>query len=417
MDDLYIKDGKLVFKISRRKSNDPYQEDPYPDKYDMDIEYDLVVEYVNGKYKATKHFPTIEMPKVKELSKSLSVANQPNLENEQPIASTKQQSFGLGKLEHKHISCAYKGRETDCPQKCKKCAIKMKNNGDVALAKEQLDESIKLYKKAVFIEPKFAEAWVNLGNAYGMKGEYNNALLAFDKALGVDFAYGEALLGQAIMLRNLGSIGKAAELADLILATYPDADGVQKFRETLGSVVSVNKAMNRIKQRTYIILEENGLLSPKDEVISEEAILCQADYSACVLRFCYKHYATSILNKIYSESMLTAFYGSLCTTLFYYNDKKGFNGIHPFEYLSNHINIEDTEITAEQLLGIRNDKKACIELWNMIYDYVTFACETIELVSAEEIDIAIQSATEHAYIMGMAYAIAWNKKHNSNNHF
>ena len=31
------------------------------------------------------------------------------------------------------------------------------------------------YKKALFIDPKFAEAWNNLGNAYGMKSEYHNA--------------------------------------------------------------------------------------------------------------------------------------------------------------------------------------------------------------------------------------------------
>ena len=57
--DLFIKDGKLVFKISRKKSYDPYHKDTTPDKYDIDTEYDLVVEYVAGEYKVTRVFPLL----------------------------------------------------------------------------------------------------------------------------------------------------------------------------------------------------------------------------------------------------------------------------------------------------------------------------------------------------------------------
>lgn len=105
-------------------------------------------------------------------------------------------------------------------------------DGDRAFAKEYLDEAIRLYKKAVFIEPKFAEAWVNLGNAYKMKSEYNNALVAFDKALGVDPVYGKALFEKAIILRNLDRIDEAAELIASIFELYPNADEVQSFKDT-----------------------------------------------------------------------------------------------------------------------------------------------------------------------------------------
>lgn len=121
--DLFVKDGKLIFKVSRQKSNNPHHEDTHPDKYDLDIAYDLVVEYVDGKYKATSFFPPIEMPKAKESEKSISVATQPIPANKQSHVPTKQQSLGLGRNESKHISCAYEGRENDCPEKCEKCAI------------------------------------------------------------------------------------------------------------------------------------------------------------------------------------------------------------------------------------------------------------------------------------------------------
>ncbi len=320
--DLFVKDGKLIFKVSRQKSNDPHHEDTHPDKYDLDIAYDLVVEYVDGKYKATRFFPPIETPKAEEPEKPIPVAKQPSSDNKQSDAPTKQQSYGLGRNESKHISCAYEGRENDCPEKCEKCAIAIKTDGDMALAKEHLDEAIRLYKKAVFIEPKFAEAWVNLGNAYGMKSEYNNALVAFDKALSIDPVYGKALFGKAITLRNLGRIDEVAELTASILELYPNADEVKSFKDTLGPVVlSLDKAIERMTQRAYNILKENKLLAPGGKVISEKAILCQVDYSARVLRFCHKCFASSGLEKVYSESVLMAFYGSLCTTLFYYNDK------------------------------------------------------------------------------------------------
>lgn len=78
-----------------------------------------------------------------------------------------------------------------------------------------------------------------------------------------------------------------------------------------------------------------------------------------MLRFCSKRYASFGQDKVFSESIITAFYGSLATTLFFYNDKEGFIGIHPFEYLANHSDVEDSETTAERLLGIRGDDAAC----------------------------------------------------------
>jgi tetratricopeptide (TPR) repeat protein len=130
----------------------------------------------------------------------------------------------LGRDESKHISCKYDGHEDDCPDDCAKCAISIKTDGDIALASNRPDEAIRQYKKAVFVSPKFAEAWVNLGNAYGMKSEYNNALSAFNKAIAIDPIYGKALFGKAITLRNLKMFDEAMEIANTILSLYDDAN-------------------------------------------------------------------------------------------------------------------------------------------------------------------------------------------------
>lgn len=114
--------------------------------------------------------------------------------------------MGLGRNEKLHLSCAYDGHEDDCPKECSKCAISIKTDGDIALASNRLNDAIRQYKKALFVDPKFAEAWCNLANAYGMESEYHNALSAFNKALAIDPQYGKAMFGKAVTLRNLGKL-------------------------------------------------------------------------------------------------------------------------------------------------------------------------------------------------------------------
>ena len=155
----------------------------------------------------------------------------------------------LGRDEDKHIFCEYEGREDDCPRECLKCAIYIKTLGDEALAEGRNDVAIKNYKKAIFIEPKFAEAWTNLANAYGMQSEYNNALQAFDKAISIDPIYGKALFGKAITLRNLGREEEAVDLANHILEMYADED-VLRFRNSLiGSDSTIPSATDYSKDR------------------------------------------------------------------------------------------------------------------------------------------------------------------------
>lgn len=138
----------------------------------------------------------------------------------------------LGRDEAKHPSCKYNGNEAACPKSCDKCAIAIKTDGDVALSQDQIDAAIRYYKKALFADPKFAEAWNNLGNAYGMKSEYRNALNAFEKAIAIDPVYGKALYGKAITLRNMGNLEAAMTLANAILEIY-DAAEVRRFKKDL----------------------------------------------------------------------------------------------------------------------------------------------------------------------------------------
>ena len=323
----------------------------------------------------------------------------------------------LGRDKTKHLSCEFEGHEADCSNCCEKCAIHIKTCGDELLAEGKVDLAIKQYKRALFAEPKFAEAWVNLGNAFGMKAEYNNSLAAFKKAIAIDPVYGKAMFGKAISLRNLGKYEAAMSLADAILHLYDNAN-VRKFKESLlvsGAVepkgsLCLDQAIEKLTDIAYEILLKNDLLGPDNTVVTEKAICQKEEFSAAVYRFSKRLYAASDRKKIDSESIIIAFYGSLCLTLLYYDDPNSFAGANTFNYLTNCIDLEKVEDVAEKMLKIRDDSAACEALWNLIYGYVTDALEVFDKVTpASDIENAVLDATESAYIMGMMYAMKWQE--------
>jgi len=329
--------------------------------------------------------------------------------------SSNEKTGALGRDETKHISCGFEGHESDCSNNCEKCAIYIKTCGDELLVEGKVDPAIKQYKRALFVEPKFAEAWVNLGNAFGMKSEYNNALAAFDKAIAIDPVYGNAMFGKAITLRNLGKNEAAMSLANAILLLYDNAN-VRKFKENLmaagtldsSSFFTLDQAIEELTGIAYDILHKNDLLGPGGSVVTERAICQKEDFAAQVYRFCKKRYASSGKKKLNSESILKAFYGSLCTTLFYYNDPNSITGNNTYNYLVEHVDIERVDDVVEKMLNIRGDKTCCDNLWNLIYGYVVASLEIFEKITPDsDRESAVIDATESAYMMGMMYAIRW----------
>ena len=147
----------------------------------------------------------------------------------------------LGRTESRHISCKYLGREEECPKECNTCEISIKTDADLALSRSSIDEAISLYERAVALEPRFAEAWVNMANAYGMKKNYEKSVEAFDKAIAIDPKYGKALFGKAISLKNLGRTSEALELAQLVNLLYPGNDNVLNFIKDLGEAKPIPK--------------------------------------------------------------------------------------------------------------------------------------------------------------------------------
>ena len=316
----------------------------------------------------------------------------------------------LGRDDSKHISCQYEDREDECPKECSKCAISIKTDGDVALASNRLDEAIKQYKKALFVEPKFAEAWCNLANAYGMKSEYNNALRAFDKAIAIDPKYGKALFGKAITLRNLGRLDEAMKIANEILDLY-DNSTVVDFKKKLidagvqdkGSIIDKDKAFKALQGKAGEIMRNNNLLDDNNNAVIIEEIFHPEEFTKSVFLYCSKKYASLGIDKVRGEYIITSFYGSICTTLFYKADAENIIGADVFDYLNNHIDVEFTDVAAEKMLGTKAGEEKAESIWNLISPYVSLAQAVFKTVN-ELTDEIILEAMKHAYVLGMLVA-------------
>ena len=391
---VFIKDGKLVFKITRKKSDYSPEEDNKNNKYDVDTDYDLVISYAEGKLKATAVYPA-------NIGKTSKSSNQ-----------------CLGRDVSKQLRCEYKGHEKDCGKKCEKCAIHIKDTADIALSKNRFDEALPLYKKAAFIEPHYADVWVSLGGIYKDKSEYKKALDAFERAIAIDKVYGEAIFGKAIVLQKLGHLEEALNVTKDLLSMYnnPDVISFKKELIDLGAkdVLRIDDAIDIMTNKAREIASENDLLDENGKVRTERAIYKKNEFAKQIFDYCKKKYASLGEEKVRSESIITSFYASLCTTLFYYKDKYGFVGIHPFEYINDHIDLEKADATAEHMLEMKSGDAEAEALWNMIYDYAQFSGNIISQVDADDVEAAIVDVTESAYVLGMLYAMRFAQKQTSN---
>ena len=321
--------------------------------------------------------------------------------------------MALGRDRTKHITCEYIGHEDDCKNECSKCAIAMKKSGDTALVSNHISDAVKQYKKALFVNPRFADAWCGLANAYSVNGEYNNALSAYNKALSIDSRYGDAMFGKAKTLQELGKPNEAMVLANEIFELYDDSS-VQSFKSELkqsgvrdtAGVYTLQKAIDTMTDNAYEIIVNNNLLDKDGQIHTIQSIDNKEDFSSKIFAFCKKRYSSLGNTKVWSESIIAGFYGSAYVALKYYQSPNKFDNIDPFDYLSNNVNLEELDRNTEKMLGIRDNDNRSEKVWNIVYSFVTSSSSILGRVEpASDLDAAVRDATESAYVMGMLLAM------------
>lgn len=215
-----------------------------------------------------------------------------------------------------------------------------------------------------------------------------------------------------MVLQELGRVDDAMDVANALLDMYDNAE-VEAFKEQLISmgakdVYSLEKAIAVMTKEAIRIASENHWLNADGEVIVENEIYQKQEFAAAIFEYCQKKYASLGEDKTCSECIVTSFYASVCTTLFYYQDKEGFGRVSPFEYLNDHVDLENVDAAAERMLEIKHGSQKADALWNLIYSYAQFSKTVIAKADETETDAAIIDATESAYVLGMLYAMRFN---------
>ena len=241
----------------------------------------------------------------------------------------------------------------------------------------------------------------------------NNALAAYNKALAIDSQYGKAMFGKAIILRNLGKLEQAMALSNEILELYNDAD-VQRFkteliksgvRDTTG-IYSLQQAIDKMTSKAYEISAANRLLDKDGRIHTIREITQKEDFSGRIYSFCKRRYSSLGKEKVWSESIIGAFYGSAYVALQYYQTPEVFHNVNYYDYLQNNVNLEELDRSTEKLLGILGDDNLSGKVWSIIYSFATFCVPIIGGVEpASDLDTAAKDATESAYMLGMLLAM------------
>jgi tetratricopeptide (TPR) repeat protein len=77
--------------------------------------------------------------------------------------------------------------------------------------KGQYDQAISDYSKAIEINSGIAEAYINRGNAYSKKSQYDKAISDYSKAIEINPKYADAYINRGIAHNSLGNYNSACD--------------------------------------------------------------------------------------------------------------------------------------------------------------------------------------------------------------
>ena len=101
----------------------------------------------------------------------------------------------------------------DCPETCSmSCPIYVQTIALEHLIKNNFSEAARLLRKAVEIEPTFADAWNNLAACCGQMGDHQGAYDAYEKSFNL-LAKPNPLYGMAVASKNLRNYIRARDYA------------------------------------------------------------------------------------------------------------------------------------------------------------------------------------------------------------
>ncbi|NAS89258.1 hypothetical protein C4E24_05910, partial [ANME-1 cluster archaeon AG-394-G21] len=137
--------------------------------------------------------------------------------------------------------------------------------------KGEIDEEIKCYKKAIEIKPDEHEAWYNMGIAYGNKGEIDEEIKCYDEAIKINPNFAEAYGNKGItflITRKYDEakveLKKAEELFS-IRGAKKDADKAYKVGLLAKNASELMSSLEPLDKQFLISLESQTLVELKEK--------------------------------------------------------------------------------------------------------------------------------------------------------
>jgi protein O-mannosyl-transferase len=124
-----------------------------------------------------------------------------------------------------HRTWVYASQETlwtDTLARNPKCWVGYNNLGNALSEKGQVDEAMIQFQKALEIIPNYADAHYNLGNAFSQKGEMDKAIAQYQKALEIKPNYAGAHYNLGNALLRKGQVDEAISQYQMALKIKPD---------------------------------------------------------------------------------------------------------------------------------------------------------------------------------------------------
>ena len=137
------------------------------------------------------------------------------------------------------------------------------------IARSDIDESIKHFERAAYLDPSFALAHSGLGKAYanrvikgtGETGDYDLATEAFDKALALDPSLLEPRRHMVLIYLSNGEKDRARETAEKLLRESPNDPGVHFQRGVIAR-------LDGEYEKALRCFERMARLSPAERVVA-----------------------------------------------------------------------------------------------------------------------------------------------------
>jgi tetratricopeptide (TPR) repeat protein len=160
--------------------------------------------------------------------------------------------------------------------------IKMRKYQD---AIDEYEEALKAFENATTLNPNFALAWNNKGNAYMKLKKYNKAIDAFEEAFNINQNYYLALHNQGDALYSLGKYEEAINIYDQVISTENDPNvykswndrGLAKYRlenyeealEAFDKAIEINPTFADGLINRGVVFYKSEMLSKAKEVFEK----------------------------------------------------------------------------------------------------------------------------------------------------